>query len=991
MKRQTHWAAWAWAVIMSVGLFGWAGWIPQVNAEVPSATTWRLLNSLKVHTLTVDTKLVTTDGHVYLRVLLTEEVKSQLTNVYTGMIQVVVHGKVHGVGALFSGTEALLLRLVTADVPADGLEVTLLSTDQETYLTRSEGSVTRLVINGAKAAPTNADMERAFWKAMEYALDQYSSPISARSSPFFAFIQARMKQLAAGELAAIRAVGPRRANRDQMMSLLTGVASIDETLQIDRALRVRGQATSAQTVALADVKPLPLPAHPWEKMTKDIPGEPVVEPLAAAVPETMMYAHFHDLRSLLKVGGDVERRGPLLGLTIGEASADSHVIKRYEAQLVLERMGLAEKVGHLATSGVAIAIGDPFVRDGSDVSLLFKVTNRAMLLSAFELYEANARAKRPDLTVSTYTIEGFEVRRLSTPDRVHDQHRVELGDLLIISNSPAALTQLIAVHQGKAKALSQAGDFLYMRNLYPFDTKAEDGFVFISDAAVMHATSPRTRILQARRMEAKADMQAIAFSALMYGWLEGKPVERADALVTNKVLLADELQHADGTAITFDRTKGPSSEIWGRPAALTPLSDLTLTHVSPDERDAYDQFRDEYQQYWRKFVDPIAIRIRRLDDGKTLDLDVRILPLIDQSEYQELADVVGDTFFTLSPPSAAGAIEFIIAIDKDMKWRAVLDSEAKFLSISVVPSAFVGEWFVMGGAEQADMWKAVRALREFPLTGPRETVSGEKEMIGKLRKTSLFFGLHLTDPAACTQFLWELDKLSSAMNITGKITLTKYKDVEIAHVPLDARGMGSDLGYSLGYFVVVKDVLLYAFNEETIQKQIDRVLDDGFPKVSPKPTAPYEPKPPYAATKPAQSALRLGWPSADGDLPKLALDFLEYQALTGCISASMSFEVLARGLTFLPTDPELLQQLTLAYLGAQPVCAHGGTFSIDPYGVVQHSLYGSAFAPTPYSVPLKGSPITDAIGSLRDLTTQISFEGEGDHRGLHVQLQWQNR
>jgi hypothetical protein len=985
MKRQTRWATWAWAVIVSVGLLGWAGWTPQVNAEVPSATTWPLTSSLKAQALKADAKHVTTDGHVYLRVPLTQAVKDKLPDMYTaGMVRVVVHGKVHGVGALSGDKEALLLRLVTADVPADGLEVTLLSTNQETYLSRAAGNVTRLTINGAKAAPANKEMERAFWQAMVSSIEQYSALLSTRTSPFFAFAQARLGQLAEGALAAIDAAGPQRANRDQMMSLLTGVASIDETLQIDRALRVRGQATSAQTVPLADVKPLPLPAHPWEKMTKDIPGEPVIEPLAAAVPETMIYAHFHDLRSLLKVGGDVERRAPLLGLTIGEASADSHVIQRYEAQLVLERLGLAEKVGHLATSGVAIAIGDPFVRDGTDVSLLFQVTNRAMLLSAFELYEANAHAKRPDLTVSTYTIEGFEVRRLSTPDRVHDQHRVELGNLLIISNSRAALTQLIAVHQGKAKALSQAGDFLYMRNLYPFDTKAEDGFIFISDAAVMHATSPRTRILQARRMEAKADMQAVAFSALLYGWLEGKPVERADELVKNKVLLTGELQHADGTEIAFDRTKGPSSEVWGRPAALTPLSDLTLTHVSPDERDAYDQFRDEYQQYWRKFVDPIAVRIRRLDDGKTLDLDVRILPLIDQSEYQDLAEVVGDTFFTLSPPSATGAIEFIVAIDKGMKWRADLDNSANSY-FSVVPSAFVGEWFVMGVAEQADMWKAVRALREFPLTGPRETVSGDKEMINKLRETSFFFGLHLTDPAACTKFLWELDKLSSKDGFTGKITLTKYKGVEIAHVPMDARSLGSDFGDSLGYFVVVKDVLLYAFNEETIQKQIDRVLDGGFPKVSP------EPKPPYAASGPAQSALRFGWTSADGDLPKLALDFLEYQALTGCTNASISFEALARGLTFLPTDPALLQQLTLAYLGAQPVCAHGGAFSFDPYGVVQHSLYGSAFAPAPYSVPLKGSPVTDAIGALRDLSTKASFEGAGDHRSLHVQLQWQNR
>jgi hypothetical protein len=990
MGRQVVWrrvrASVAWLVLASVGLWGMGlGQTPwgagQAQAEVPPAATWPLASSQKATALQANGKL-TADKHTYLRVPLPEAARAGLPGMYMdGMVRVVVHGKVHGVGALSADHEALLLRLASADPPADGLEVTLLSTDRYTHLERKAGQVRRLVINGAKAAPAVKDLAGDFWRALASAMQAHAAHSFSARTPFLTFAYARLNAIADGKPPPVQPIGPQSANRDAMMSLLTGATSIDETLQVDRALRVRAQPASARTILLAEVTPLPAPVHPWAKMIVELPTKPALEPLASAVPEEMIYAHFHDLRSLLKLGGDLERRAPLLDLIMGSTGADAHVIARYEHQLVLERLGLAEKVGHLATSGVAIAVGDPFVRDGTDVSLLFKVTNRAMLVTALDLYEANARAKRPDLTITTYTLNGVEVRRLSTPDRFHDQHRAELGDLLILSNSQAALAKLIATHQGRAKPLSDALDFQYMRALYPFNTADEDGFVFISDAAIAHATSPAVRIAQARRMEAKADMQAIAFAALLYGWLEGKPIERAEELVKLGIMAPEELQHPDGAPITFDPTHGPSSA-WGRLSMLTPLSELTITHVTPDERDAYDAFREDYQHYWSKFIDPIAARIRRLDDGKTLAIDLRILPLIENSEYNELVKLTGGTFFSWGPAAPSGAVEFATTLDRGGELLRQLDHETgRALSIKV--SDWIGEWFVAGLAEKSDMWQAMRALRDFPMTGPRLTTSDDHEALNRLRETSFFFALHLKDPVLATKFLWEVDKLSSAEGFTGEITLTDYRRVQIARVPL-TRNFG-DFGSDLGYFVIVKDVMLYSFNEATIKQQIDRVLDGGFPTVSPAP------KPPYAANGPGQVGLRAGWPSADGDLPKLALDVLEYQALDGCTQASVTFEALARGLTFLPSDPDILRQRSLAYLGAEPACAHGGAFSFDPYQVVNHSHYGSFVAPSPYTVPVKGSPVTEAVALLRDITTQISFEGAGDHHSLHVQLRWQTR
>jgi hypothetical protein len=181
------------------------------------------------------------------------------------------------------------------------------------------------------------------------------------------------------------------------------------------------------------------------------------------------------------------------------------------------------------------------------------------------------------------------------------------------------------------------------------------------------------------------------------------------------------------------------------------------------------------------------------------------------------------------------------------------------------------------------------------------------------------------------------------------------------------------------------DVLLYVFSVEMVKSLVDQVLDEGFLTARPPQRASGE------GLDPGQVGLRLRWPSVDDGLPRLLLETFEPLARRACMGASVGFEALARGLGSLPSDAEQRSRLSLAYLGAEPACLHGGVFSIDPFQVVRHRRYGSLFEPTLPEVPVAGSPVTEAVGSLRELTTQVSFEGEGNHRGLRVQVRWQTR
>ena len=63
--------------------------------------------------------------------------------------------------------------------------------------------------------------------------------------------------------------------------------------------------------------------------------------------------------------------------------------------------------------------------------------------------------------------------------------------------------------------------------------------------------------------------------------------------------------------------------------------------MTNEEADEYEAFVKDYNQYWRLYFDPIALRIQMNADRYRLE--TIILPLIDNSIYTGLAHVLGGT------------------------------------------------------------------------------------------------------------------------------------------------------------------------------------------------------------------------------------------------------------------------------------------------------------------------------------------------------------
>src|SRR5262249_33316043 len=77
----------------------------------------------------------------------------------------------------------------------------------------------------------------------------------------------------------------------------------------------------------------------------------------------------------------------------------------------------------------------------------------------------------------------------------------------------------------------------------------------------------------------------------------------------------------------------------GHAHALTPCCEIPVKEVTGEEADEYKAFLDEYNQYWRTFFAPIALRIQITP--QRYRLETIVLPLIDNTIYTTMARVMG--------------------------------------------------------------------------------------------------------------------------------------------------------------------------------------------------------------------------------------------------------------------------------------------------------------------------------------------------------------
>ncbi len=420
----------------------------------------------------------------------------------------------------------------------------------------------------------------------------------------------------------------RRGGRmEQTYGLLSGGQALSENLQLDRLLP--NTAPDSETI---DIDSLPgITVREFDFAPLIAGQSPELDPLAHYVPadqHALFFSSFGDLVDMIdhaKTGGT-----PLLRLWEPRGE-DAQAQQRYERQLGLGLNALARKIGPQLVTSVAVTGGDPYLRMGSDVAVLFEAKEIATLttlldaqiaLSTSRELEGGRRAapfRRDDLQVSGFSVRSF----VSEKDRSVCSYRAVLGDAVVVTNSRAQLERLIATHRGEQVALAALPEYKFFRLRYPRADESETGLLMISDATIRRWCSPHWRIGASRRIRAAAamaDVQATHLRQLVtWGTSSAEtPIER----------------HQDVAGALALTATGVHSSPYGSLNFLTPISELEIEKVTKEEADLYRRWRDGYQGNWSRFFDPIAVRLTARADK--LAADVSVIPLIDNSQYRML-------------------------------------------------------------------------------------------------------------------------------------------------------------------------------------------------------------------------------------------------------------------------------------------------------------------------------------------------------------------
>lgn len=444
----------------------------------------------------------------------------------------------------------------------------------------------------------------------------------------------------------------------RLYEITTGADAVAETLQLHRLLQPEDRPRGDRSVSITDVAGVTVPRQPWDRMLAG--KQPVVEPIARLVPHDNYYIYFKNIRKFMEFGDLLDQWGTSVIRVYEMKSRDAQLRQRYERQLCLKSTALGKLLGPAVVKGIAVTGNDPYLREGTDISVVFEVANRALFRSAVEGFLKEARQEHGGrLREGREEYHGTKIETFVTPLREVSLHRAELGDFVIYSNSPAGVRRVIDAQREGGKCLADASDFQYMRTVFPLGDDKEEGFVFLPDAFIRQLTGPASRIKEKRRLEALTSLYMATNAALFCAWETGKLPADLDAALAGAGLRPDDIAVPDGRVRWDAGQQLAISDVYNTIHFATPLIELPIDRITPAEARDYARFREEYTKLWRTYFDPIGLRLS-LDD-KRVRVETHILPLAGSDVYRNLRDTAGRGKFHFEPRTAS-LVDFRLSV-----------------------------------------------------------------------------------------------------------------------------------------------------------------------------------------------------------------------------------------------------------------------------------------------------------------------------------------
>ena len=440
-----------------------------------------------------------------------------------------------------------------------------------------------------------------------------------------------------------------RREEIDLFTIFSGSLAVQESLQLD-AMRARtGDNTvhAAESILMSELKGPTVKSHPWEEMLAG--RKPEMSPLMNYVPDDQYSISFRSVGTMLDLVDTGDLFASHLLSQTGQPAWKRDTEQQIKRQLAVETNPLARPFYDLVVKEIVLTGSDPFVNEGSDVTLLFRYEQELVFKTQMDAYLKTAEKSSPDVVRQQGTWEGVPYVHLTSPDRtVHVFSAYPEKGLHVRSNSLVAFQRVIDLVKGKTgedlRSLGQSTEYAYIRTLMPYGAAEEDGLIYLSDPFIRRLVGPQVKIAELRRLKCFNHLKMIGHAATMYRTEKGvaaqtlADLEKADCLPTDFGKGTLRCSCGGTYSLSADGLHGYCSH-HGHAERLIPCCEIPVSRATEAEAVAYRQFETEYSQYWRTFFDPIAIRIKSTPEKYRVETIV--LPLIENSIYQGLAMAVG--------------------------------------------------------------------------------------------------------------------------------------------------------------------------------------------------------------------------------------------------------------------------------------------------------------------------------------------------------------
>jgi hypothetical protein len=786
-----------------------------------------------------------------------------------------------------------------------------------------------------------------------------------RRGAFYGFAQDKLKQRI-----PVPKAKPNAHNRDnryayqepgneltQLIGTTTGRSSVQEALESSRALYL-DLSSAPRKEPIGKLAGPRLTRHPWATMLAQLKQKPTDEPLAKATPADFYFLRVRDFSSFLDLSEVADSWGtPALDVLDGHIQ-DRGLRERYQTELALESGELSREFGPSVIAELALVGSDPYLVEGSDLTLIFRVKSGLLFDAALLKSLSSFSATHPGSDTQKFTHEGVDVAVTRSADGQIRRHRASVDGLELVSNSAGAIRRVISAIHGKAPRLSDEPDFSYMLARDADQNTPLLGFA--GDRFVESVIGPQQKIKEAERAFALAELSRPGYAALLYGFLMGHSPATAQDLVHENLLSAADLKPGAVAAGWQPGAIAQSSR--GSTLDVLPLIDTPpLVMVTSVERAGYESFAREYEDEWAEYIDPFAVRATRTlgqNGAVTVDAELRVLPLL-RREYRDFTSSVGNAH--VSAGAIGDGFRMLLGVGKDAELRRLLTSASQNFTEHPLTFDWLGDYAFVGVADRNELAQAARYQRDFSPERPNTDSSKDAELRAAAL-TPAYAGIAIRSTAGAAIALALLKRVGDevAPNTLTWSEARQHRGVALMSV----HGNDPDVADIKLYYALTPHALLFSLNLAVLETIVDQFLDGKAPATVDVKANSRDPQLVVDLKGKKQGAIAT------------VLAWMLTRALTdGSDRAEDAANAIFRGAPELASDPDKAATLMRNYFGSVAKTPEGKAYTFGPDGV-RDPLRGSTSSPLWPVIPVADSPVARVVDRLDSVRSEVSFDPE---------------